>query len=83
MPVAGSLSIQPFEVSRNGIVQLWVLNAELPGRMGGGPFTGVREQFGGQGDHDVERKRISVTAAVAHRADTPRVRPGWLTDFWS
>ena len=64
-------------------MQLWVLNAELPGRMGRGSFTGVRERFGGQGDHDAGRERISVAGTVAHKADTPRVRPEWSTEFWS
>jgi len=47
MLIAGSLSIERFEVSRTGMVQLWRLKVSLSGKIRqlsfGGPHKGIVE----------------------------------------
>jgi hypothetical protein len=65
MPIAGSLSIEPVEVSRNGILQLWGLKADLTGKTREASFASRHKGITEQHDRDKERKRMGASATMA------------------
>ena len=74
MPIAGSLSIERFEVSRNGMVQLWDLNANLSGKKREVFF--VRRCEVGTKEHDPTKvqKKSWELAVFGPTIDRPRAR---------
>jgi len=59
MPIAGSLSIERFEVSRNGTVQLWGLKGNLSGKTRQVSFGGQRKGIVEQHDRDKSERTVT------------------------
>ena len=79
--IAGSHSIQPFEVSRNGIVQLWGLKADHTGEVGRRPSA---DDQPGLAIQVISRHRRPVTSMVLRftgRTNTRQPMPSRPADY--
>ena len=78
--IARSHSIQPFEVSRNGIVQLWGLKADQTGEVRGRPSA---DDQPGLAIQVISRHRRPVTSIVirfTNHTNTRRAMPSRSAD---
>jgi hypothetical protein len=78
--MAGSLSIQPFEVSRNGIVQLWVLKGDETGREGARWDADGHNQLEGDGEIHERSGPSGRTPVGAQPLGTLRAAPTRTTN---
>ncbi|MGH9628154.1 MAG: hypothetical protein ACRD7E_07420, partial [Bryobacteraceae bacterium] len=73
--IAGSHSIQPFEVSRNGIVQLWGLKADHTGNVRGRPSANDQRGLAIQVISRPGRRVTSIRNQIHRHTNTPQLVP--------